>query len=82
MLQAGQLIYAIGGFRSELRPRVGADGEITEYLFLDPPIAFAPPELSITLEPDLSGRPRLTMKVAGEPGVDDLLYPFLPIGTP
>jgi hypothetical protein len=80
-LREGKLVFDIDEHRSELRPLIGADGTVTDYLPVDPPLASFPPELPVVLEQNASGEPRLVLTAKGGPGETDLIYPFAPVGA-
>ena len=79
-LRAGKLDFAAGGLRSELRPQVDADGAVAGYLFVDPPLGGFAQELTVTLEQDAIGGPRLVLTAKDDDG-KDLVYRYEPVGT-
>lgn len=78
-LRAGKLMFDIGELRSELRPRLGADGEIIEYVLTEPPLGGFPPELPITLRQEAGGPPNLLLTVAATPGEAEEVHVFEPV---
>lgn len=76
--QGGRLIFDIGELRSELRPRLGADGEIIDYVLTDPPLGGFPLELPVTLQPGADGQPNVLITVAAAPGDPEEVYTFEP----
>jgi CubicO group peptidase (beta-lactamase class C family) len=79
-LREGKLIFDAGEHRSELRPRVGAGGTVSDYVFIDPPLGGFPPEFSVTLDQD-SGGPRIVVTVLANPGEAEEVYLFAPVGA-
>jgi CubicO group peptidase (beta-lactamase class C family) len=80
-LREGELIFAAGGFRSKLRPRVDAAGTVVDYRFVDPPVARYSPPLTVTFPENADGRPRLTLTTPGDVNEGELVYPFEPVGA-
>jgi hypothetical protein len=79
-LRAGKLVFDAGEHRSELRPHVGADGTVSDYVFIDPPLGGFPPEFRVTFDQDAAG-PRIVVTLLASPGEADLVYPFAPVGA-
>ena len=61
-LRAGELVLDAGELRSELRPVADAAGQVTGYVFADPPLAGIP----VTLRRGADGQPELAVTVEGE----------------
>jgi CubicO group peptidase (beta-lactamase class C family) len=81
-LQGGEFTFEADAMRSELRPRVEADGSVTGYLLVDPPMSGFPPQLTLTLEQGANGQPRVVMTVPADLGEADLVYVYEPIAVP
>jgi CubicO group peptidase (beta-lactamase class C family) len=80
-LREGTLVFDIGELRSELRPHVGADGTVTDYLFVDPPLGGFPPEMTVSLTQDADGQPQPVLTVLAAPGDAEEVYPYEPVGA-
>lgn len=78
-LTDGKLMYQAGPFRSELRPEVGDDGNLTRYILVDPPLAGLPPEMTLTFEEGADGAPRVVATITEEPDEPALTYPYTPV---
>jgi CubicO group peptidase (beta-lactamase class C family) len=78
-LREGELVFAAGGFRSGLRPRLDADGTVVDYRFVDPPVARYTPPLTVTVPGGADGRSRLALTTPGDIGEGELVYPFAPV---
>ncbi|MCA9880874.1 MAG: beta-lactamase family protein, partial [Thermomicrobiales bacterium] len=74
------LIFDIGSLRSELKPHLGEDGAVLGYLFLDPPLASFPPELTVSLTQDAAGQPQPVLTVVTAPGEAEERYQYEPAG--
>ena len=80
-LREGALVFDVGTLRSELRPQLGADGTVTDYLFVDPPLGGFPPEMTVSLTRDDAGQPQPVLTVLTAPGETEEMYSYEPVGT-
>jgi CubicO group peptidase (beta-lactamase class C family) len=80
-LQEGKLIFAAGGFHSELRPQLNADGTVIDYRFIDPPVARYSPPLMVNFLEDADGRSHIALTTPGDFAEGELVYPFVPVGA-
>ncbi len=80
-LREGELVFAAGGFRSGLRPRLDADGTVVDYRFVDPPVARYTPPLTVTFPEGADGRSPMALTTPGDFGEGELVYPFAPVGA-
>jgi CubicO group peptidase (beta-lactamase class C family) len=80
-LREGALVFDIGPLRSEMRPVLGADGTVTHYLFVDPPLGGFPPEMTVSLTQDDDGQPQPVLTVLTAPGEAEEIYPYEPVGA-
>ncbi|MGI8486609.1 MAG: serine hydrolase domain-containing protein [Thermomicrobiales bacterium] len=80
-LQEGKLVFKAGGFHSELRAQLGADGTVIDYRFVDPPVVRYTPLLTVSLTKDANGQPRPALMTPGDIGEGELVYPFISIGA-
>lgn len=80
-LREGELIFAAGGFHSELRPQLDADGKVIDYRFIDPPVARYSPPLTVTLLEGADGLSRIALMTPGDLDEGELVYPFTPVGA-
>ena len=80
-LREGELVFDASGFRSRLRPSVSADGTVTNYRFVDPPVARYTPSLIVTLTESADGQAQLALTTPGDVGEGDLVYAFAPVGA-
>ncbi|MDQ2652662.1 MAG: beta-lactamase family protein [Chloroflexota bacterium] len=71
-LQDGKLIFTTAGARSALLPLLDDGGEITEYIFVDPPWASNPPGRSVSLVTGDDQRPEVTITIPGD-GAEGLI---------
>jgi hypothetical protein len=70
-LEDGRLIFDAGDVRSELQPQVDQAGQVTAYVFVDPPLAGTPAPLTMRQGDD--GRPEIVLTVEDE---DSVTYVF------
>jgi CubicO group peptidase (beta-lactamase class C family) len=63
-LEGERLVLDAGEVRSALRPLVDEAGQVTAYVFADPPLAGAP--TPVTLRQGADGRPEVVVTVEGE----------------
>jgi CubicO group peptidase (beta-lactamase class C family) len=63
-LEGERLVLDAGEVRSALRPLVDEAGQVTAYVFADPPLAGAP--APVTLRQGADGRPEVAVTVEGE----------------
>jgi hypothetical protein len=80
-LWAGKLVCDAGAFRTELRPRLNADGAVVDYLPVDAPLAGFPPQMTFTLEQDATRGPRVVLTIPADPGEADLVYAYEPVAA-
>jgi hypothetical protein len=80
-LREGALVFDVGTLRSELRPYLGADGTIIDYLPVDPPLGGFPPELTVSLTQDDDGQPQPVLTVLTAPGEAEEIFPYEPVGA-
>lgn len=78
-LRDGKLIFDIGTLRSEVRPHLGDDGAIIDYLLIDPPLGVFPPELTVSLAQDAAGLPQPVLTVVTAPGEAAERYRYEPV---
>jgi CubicO group peptidase (beta-lactamase class C family) len=78
-LREGALVSDIGTLRSELRPLLGADGTVTDYLFVDPPLGTFPPEMTVSLTRDDDGQPQPVLTVLTAPGEAEEIFRYDPV---
>ncbi len=81
MLREGELIFAAGGFHSELRPQLDADGTVIDYRFIDPPVARYSPPLMVNFLEGADGQFRIALTTPGDFAEGELVYPFVPVGA-
>jgi hypothetical protein len=81
-LQDGTLVFGVGEHHSSLRPRVDAEGEVIDYILVDPPLTAFPPPLWVTLPQGGDGAARVELTVAADPGHDDAVYTFEAVTVP
>jgi CubicO group peptidase (beta-lactamase class C family) len=80
-LHGGQLIFEADGMRSELRPRLDADGTVAGYLMVEPPLGGFPPQMTIALEQEAGDRPHIVITVPADALEADLIYPYEPVAV-
>jgi CubicO group peptidase (beta-lactamase class C family) len=80
-LREGTLIFDTGTLRSELRPQLSADGTVTDYLFVDPPLGSFPPELTVSLAQNAAGHPQPMLTVVTAPGEAAESYSYELVGA-
>jgi CubicO group peptidase (beta-lactamase class C family) len=80
-LRERELVFAAGGFRSELRPRLDADGTVVGYRFVDPPVARYTPPLTVTFPEGAGGRSHVLLTTPGDFGEGELVYLFAPVAA-
>jgi CubicO group peptidase (beta-lactamase class C family) len=73
-LEDGRLILDGGEVRSELRPLVDEAGQVTAYIFVDPPLAGGP--VTVMLRQGADDRPEIEVTVEGEGAAT---YVFTPL---
>jgi CubicO group peptidase (beta-lactamase class C family) len=75
-LQEGKLLFTTAGARSALLPLRDAAGEVTEYIFVDPPWASNPPGCSVAIVTSDDQRPEvaITMPGDGDEGLITYVY--------
>jgi CubicO group peptidase (beta-lactamase class C family) len=80
-LENGTLIFTADAMRSAMRPRLNADGVVTDYLLVDPPLGGFPPQMTIAFERVTGDLPQVMLTVPADAGEADLVYPFDPMAT-
>ena len=80
-LREGELVFDASGFSSRIRPSVSADGTVTNYRFVDPPVARYTPSLIVTLTESADGQAQLALTTPGDVGEGDLVYVFTPVNS-
>lgn len=65
-LQDGKLIFVTEGTRSSLLPRMDDTGEVSGYVFVDPPWASNPPANSVALVVGGDQQPEVTITIPGD----------------
>jgi hypothetical protein len=80
-LRGDRLVLDVGETASELRPRVGNDGDVAGYLLHDPPLSFLS-ELgaTVTFAGD-RGAPRLTLTVPSSSSGPEQVFTFEPVSA-
>jgi len=78
-LRAGKLIFDVGEFRSEMRPWLDDDGNVTGYVLVDAPLATFAPPMVVTFPPPEDDIHSVVLTVITEPVEPNLVYPFAPV---